>query len=142
MDNQAIQDLKKDEIYSLDLKGMKVDDGGIIKLSELLKTNKSLQILDLGDNNITDIGAKYLLNALKLNCNLTCINVEGNDISPENKNSIYNLMLNKIEINTIEITDDHNLSYTYKGETKDNMPDGAGKKYNSKGELVWDGLWA
>jgi len=60
---------------------------GMEKLSVALKSNKSLRVLDLGDNRIENPGAKWLGRALKCNSGLDSLRLSGNDFT--DKGALY-----------------------------------------------------
>ncbi|KAF9944994.1 hypothetical protein BGZ72_001783, partial [Mortierella alpina] len=64
----------------LDLRGNSIGDNGALALSEALKINSTLTTLDLWNNSIGDNGAQALSEALKTNSTLTTLDLRGNSI--------------------------------------------------------------
>lgn len=62
------------EIVILNLSSQNLTDNNIIALAEVLKDDNKIWRLDLSDNQIGDIGAKALANALKTN-EFICTNI-------------------------------------------------------------------
>lgn len=67
-------------IYDINLGNSDIDDADVLDLSIGLTSNHSLTRLDLYMNNITQIGAKYLADALKVNTCLKSLNLFENNI--------------------------------------------------------------
>ncbi|ESS68518.1 hypothetical protein TCDM_02662 [Trypanosoma cruzi Dm28c] len=51
----------RSELVSLNLWGNRIDDEGAVALAKLLKENRTLQVLDLGHNDIADVGLLTLV---------------------------------------------------------------------------------
>ena len=58
----------------------KIGSEGMKYLSESLKSNDSIQILDLQHNNIGDEGMKYLSESLKSNNSIQTLDLQHNNI--------------------------------------------------------------
>jgi Ran GTPase-activating protein (RanGAP) involved in mRNA processing and transport len=67
-------------IYDINFGNCDIDDADVLDLSIGLTSNNSLTRLDLYMNNITQIGAKYLAEALKVNTCLKSLNLFENNI--------------------------------------------------------------
>ena len=66
---------------NLDLERNSISDVGALYLSEALKVNNTVTNLDLEGNSISDVGAQYLSEALKVNNTVTNLDLERNSIS-------------------------------------------------------------
>ncbi len=65
-------------LQSLELSMNDITDDGALHLANALKTHKTLKVLNLSDNKITDIGAQHLANALEVNISLQTLNMSHN----------------------------------------------------------------
>jgi Ran GTPase-activating protein (RanGAP) involved in mRNA processing and transport len=70
--------------------GNKLNNEGIRTLSEFIKVNKSLKMLDLGRNTFSDVGFKFFAQEMGAACNLTYLDISKNkDLSDENSLTIF-----------------------------------------------------
>ena len=90
---------------------LKINEANGQALATMLKTNRSLQVLNLARNpEIGDQGAMYLAEGLKLNCTLKKLNISDCGISSEGVNNIahaltINKTLQNLDVEGNEITD-------------------------------------
>ena len=71
-------------MQELSLMGNKINNEGVRTLSEFIKINKSLQMLDLGRNMFGDAGFKFFAQEMGAACNLTYLDISKNkDLSDE-----------------------------------------------------------
>lgn len=68
--------MQNQRIRSLCLGSSGFGDTDIEKISKALENNKNITSLDLGDNPISDIGASYLVGLLEINKTITELNLE------------------------------------------------------------------
>ena len=83
--NEIIKRLRNDDksLKVLYLHNNNISDAGAKELAQALKVNNSLTVLDLYNNNISDVGAKEIAQALKVNNSLTVLDLYNNNISDE-----------------------------------------------------------
>jgi len=72
----------------LHLNGNNIGDEGAKMISDALKRNTALTLLDLSDNNIGDEGARMISDALKCNTTLTELNLQCNNIGDAAKEQL------------------------------------------------------
>eukprot|EP01094_Clydonella_sp_ATCC50884_P021598 TRINITY_DN478_c0_g1_i2.p1 TRINITY_DN478_c0_g1~~TRINITY_DN478_c0_g1_i2.p1 ORF type:complete len:141 (-),score=25.94 TRINITY_DN478_c0_g1_i2:187-609(-) len=68
---QALQDIALNKKTSIDLRRCNIDDEGVARLAEALKTNTTVTELDLSENRITAASGARLAEVLKTNTTLT-----------------------------------------------------------------------
>jgi hypothetical protein len=89
-DNQTDADLDFGDSY------IEPVDHGIAKaIAKILKTNKTITDLNLGNNGIFDQGAEIIAEALKINQTIVNINFEGNEISNKGAKAIAAALLHQ-----------------------------------------------
>jgi len=82
MDKQIIFKLIDNKITELNLYNKRIDDDTLKQLYPALKLNKSLKILNLKNNYISELD--YIINILKKNSNLTSLNLGDNKFNSIN----------------------------------------------------------
>jgi len=80
-----------DTMQKLVLRGNKLGDGGAIALGNMLKRNKSLQILDLSSCSIDNRGGAALGHGLSRNSGLECLNLDKNALGSNSDTSIFSV---------------------------------------------------
>ena len=58
-----------------------ISDPGAHDLAEVLKLNKTLEVLDIGDNRISSVGATDIARALEVNTGILSLMLSGNGIA-------------------------------------------------------------
>ena len=80
---RIIELIKENKVEMLLLAGVKLNDADIVLLAGVLKTNTSLNYLDLSDNNITSHGINALLLVLQTNTFIKTLNISKNKFNYE-----------------------------------------------------------
>ena len=82
---RIVQQLNENDpqLIHADLKGVGLSDDGVGLLSEALKSNTTLTVLNLQCNSISVDGSRLLADALKKNATLRTVLLDSNDIGAE-----------------------------------------------------------
>jgi hypothetical protein len=130
-------------ICYLDFSSYIVDYEGAVAISEALKTNSTLQVIDLEENEIGDKGATAFAKALKTNTSLQEINLNDNRIGDEGAIAISealktNSTLRKINLGHNEIGVESAIAIAEALKTNSTLReiDLAGNKIGDKGAII------
>jgi len=101
---RIIELIKENKVEMLLLAGVKLNDADIVLLAGVLKTNTSLNYLDLSDNNITSCGINALLLVLQTNTFIKTLNISKNKFNYEVGQNLRNLIENNKTITELNIS--------------------------------------
>ena len=93
------------QIISIELFGNELTDACCELVSEMLRTNKVLKRLKLGDNKIGPEGARLLGEGLKHNQTLTQLHLGGNNVDVIGIKSIANALINNTTLTSLGLRD-------------------------------------
>ena len=100
------------QLTTLNLPQNNISNIGAIVLAEALKTNKTLTTLNLQQNDIGDEGVFALAEALKTNNTLTTLNLQQNDIGNEGVNRLVHVLFRRENESLIDIDFKYNNKIT------------------------------
>ena len=93
-------------VWKLDLSYNDISDDGAVVISDCLKRNNTLMVIDLSNNKITGSGMKHLLYSVINVTSLNYIDLSGNTSSPW---SVYCAIIRHCRVNGLTLCGDHGM---------------------------------
>ena len=100
---KTIIKLLNSNIINLDLSQNEIGNIGAKYLADYIKFNNSIEILNLSENQIGEEGAKYFGEALKVNSSLQNLDLEKNQIGDEGAKALVKVLINSDSLELLDI---------------------------------------